>query len=363
MSGLSDARGFGKRVLSEFSEKNVTFMAAGLAYNAFVSLAPLLLLLFIALNVAGGDLEGQVVDAAEQWLPGPIADVVGQLFGTDPSVGGASVIGLVVLLWGALKIFRGLDTAFSEIYETVDDNSIVDKFRDGVVVLVALVVAVVATVGVSAVVAVFADAVPFLGLVSPLVLVGGLVAAFLPMYYVFPDADLSVREVLPGTVFAALGWAAFQALFQVYLAFSDPSAGSVFGGVIVVVTYLYFSAVVLLLGAVINAVTGDHSSERPGGVGRGAASYETHREQALDRAGLGAYLRGLDERLTARYDAANGDSPPQPDGEVDLREYATDDGRRWTVELSWDVPEDGSARFDGSRAVPTTDRPSQSEHR
>lgn len=44
MSGLSDARGFGKRVLSEFSEKNVTFIAAGLAYNAFVSLAPLLLL-------------------------------------------------------------------------------------------------------------------------------------------------------------------------------------------------------------------------------------------------------------------------------------------------------------------------------
>ena len=29
-----------------------------------------------------------------------------------------TVVGLVVLLWGTLKIFRGLDTAFSEIYGT-----------------------------------------------------------------------------------------------------------------------------------------------------------------------------------------------------------------------------------------------------
>jgi len=55
MSRLSTVGRFGKRVFSEFSEKNVTFMAAGLAYNAFISLAPMLVLLFLVLSVIGGD--------------------------------------------------------------------------------------------------------------------------------------------------------------------------------------------------------------------------------------------------------------------------------------------------------------------
>jgi len=360
MVTFGDAREFGTRVYAEFSGKNVTFMAAGLAYNAFVSLAPLLLLLFVVLSVVGGGLEDRVVEASTNWLPGPIADIVAQLFAGDAAAGGASAVGLVVLLWGALKIFRGLDTAFSEIYETESGNSFTDKLRDGVVVLVALVVAVLATVGVSAAFTVFSDTVPFLGLLTPLVLVAGLVLAFFPMYYVFPDADLGWKDVLPGTVFAAVGWAAFQSLFQVYLTFSDPGSSSFFGGVIVVVTYLYFTALVLLLGAVINAVRGGHASGRPGGVGRGAGGYDQKRSASLDRGELDAYLRGLDEQLTARYEAARADPDregrPKPTGEVDLVEYAAGDGdeRRWTVELSWSAP--AGREFGDDRPGRTPDR-------
>lgn len=347
MVGFAEARDVGERVYEDFSAKNVSFMAAGLAYNAFVSLAPLLLVLFLALGAVGDGLESRVAEVAGNWLPGPIAEVVTDLLASDEGVGGLSVIGFVVLVWGAFKIFRGLDTAFSEIYETTDENSLVDKLRDGAVVFAALVVAVVATVGTSAVFAVYSDAVPFLGLLTPLVLVAGLVVAFYPIFYVFPDADVGFWDVLPGAAFAAVGWAVFQGLFQVYLTFSDPGSGSFFGGVIVVVTYLYFSALVLLVGAVINAVTGDHATGRPGGVGAGAADRQIRREETLDREGVDAYLRALDERLTARYDVADPDADtlPRPDGGVHLREYASDGdhGRRWTVELSWDADTDSPA--------------------
>jgi len=33
-----------------------------------------------------------------------------------------------------LKIFRGLDTAFSEIYASTEENSLVDQLQDGAVV-------------------------------------------------------------------------------------------------------------------------------------------------------------------------------------------------------------------------------------
>jgi membrane protein len=343
MVSVSDTRRFVKRVYTDFSEKNVAFMAAGIAYSAIVSLVPLLILLFLVLTLVGGGLETRIVDVANQRLPGPITDVVQQMFQQRSGVGSASVVGLVVLVWGALKVFRGLDTAFSEIYETVDDNSFLDKLGDSVVVLLGLGIAMIATVGTSATFTAFSDAIPFSRFLTPLVLLGGLIVAFLPMYYVFPDCQLGIRDVLPGALFAAVGWTAFQSLFQVYLVFSDPGAEEFAGSIIVVITYLYFSALVFLLGAVINAAIGGHSSGRPGGVGDGARPHQLRREASLDRAELDTYLRTLRDRLTSSSD---GDRPvegrlyPQPDGNVHIVEYVIEDededeGRRWTVELSW----------------------------
>ncbi|PSQ33873.1 YihY/virulence factor BrkB family protein [Halobacteriales archaeon SW_10_66_29] len=363
MVSVSDTRRFVKRVYTDFSEKNVPFMAAGIAYSAFVSLAPLLILLFLVLTLAGGGLETRIVEVANQRLPGPIADVVQQMFQEQSGVSSASVVGLVVLVWGALKIFRGLDTAFSEIYETVDDNSFADKLKDSLVVLFGLGIAVIATVGTSAAFAAFSGVIPFSGLITPLVLLGGLIVAFLPMYYVFPDCELGLRDVLPGALFAAVGWTAFQSFFQVYLAFSDPGSGSFAGSIIVVITYLYFSALVLLLGAVINAVIGEHASGRPGGVGEGARPHQLRREASLDRAELDTYLRTLRDRLTSSSD---GDRPvqgrlyPQPDGNVHIVEYVIEDededeGRRWTVELSWTPDTDSMPRRSGELVAGSAD--------
>ncbi|WP_232686122.1 YihY/virulence factor BrkB family protein [Halobacterium zhouii] len=352
MVTLSGAHTFAERVFSDFGEKNVAFMAAGLAYNAFVSLVPMLILLFLLLSAFGAGIEERLVELAEQWLPGPIANVVVELLGGGVPTGGASIIGLIVLVWGTFKIFRGLDTAFSEIYETEANNSITDKLRDAVVVFTALVVALIAMLAAGAVFAVFSDVIPYLGVVTPLALVAGLVVAFFPVYYVFPDTDLEVREVLPGVVFAAVGWAVFQALFQVYLSFSEPGSGSFFGGVVVVITYLYFSSLVLLLGAVINAVVGAHSTGRPGGVGRGATSFETERDDSMNRDELAAYLQGLREQVAGHYEemrpANDGErraagqrdgGRPRPDGDVSVTEHSSvEDGRhRWTVTLQWDV--------------------------
>jgi membrane protein len=218
----------------------------------------------------------------------------------------------VVLVWGTLKIFRGLDTAFSEIYETEAENSLVDQLIDGLVVLVALGVAILATIGVSSAFAAFAGQVPGLGLLTPVVLLAGLVLAFLPMYYRFPDTDLGWRDVLPGTVVAAVGWAALQSVFQVYLAFRGGGSESFFGGVVVVVTWLYFSGLVLLLGAVLNAVVGGHSTGSPGGVGRGAArdSSDVDARRSLDRDELASYLRDLRERVTGYHEELEPASEP-----------------------------------------------------
>ena len=351
----SGALDFGKRIASDISEKNVTFMAAAIAYHAFISLAPMLLLLFFVFTTLGVGLETQIIQSALGWLPGPIADLVTTLLQGETNGAGASIIGLLVLVWGTLKIFRGLDTAFSEIYETVDTNSLVDKFRDGLVVFVALALALVAMVGSSIVLGGLARQIPFSDLLTPIALLAGLVVAFYPIYYVFPDADLGVRDVLPGVVVAAVGWGALQGLFQLYLSVADPSAGSFFGGVIVIVTYLYFSALVLLVGAVVNAVVGEHSMGGPGGVGRAASHFTTERVDSLDPAELVAYLADLRTELLSEHGAHKrtdlvGDRP-HPTGPVELVEESTTEGEenQWMVTLRWQFSDDELVEYMASR--------------
>ncbi|WP_135533267.1 YihY/virulence factor BrkB family protein [Halostella pelagica] len=359
MGSLSSAVSTGKQVFSEFSQKNVTFMAAGIAYNAFVSLAPMLLILLFVISVAGSGLEERIVTLAQDSLPGPIADTVEQIFRDNSGASGASVVGLVVLIWGTLKIFRGLDTAFSEIYETETVNSFVDKLIDGLVVLVAMVVAILATVGVTAVFARYSDVVPFVGYLTPIVLVVGLVVAFLPIFYRFPDTDVEWDHVLPGAAFAAVGWAAFQALFQVYLSITGGSSGSFFGSVIVIITWLYFSGLVLLLGAVINAVLGGHSSGKAGGVGQGAADYETDREETMSREEFGDYLRDLRNELVGPDQTAGTAFPEtarrytRPDSDITVIEQSLDDGdgRKREVAFRWRASDDESAE----QSTPATD--------
>jgi len=94
-------------------------------------------------------------------------------------------------------------------------------------------------------------------------LIVALTLAFLPMYYVFPDVSLSVREVLPGTVLAAVGWTALQAGFQLYVEFSATNQlyGTI-GGIILLLTWLYLGAALVLIGGAVNVVlSGRHRAK------------------------------------------------------------------------------------------------------
>jgi len=136
-----------RAVVHEARVEKITFMAGSIAYHAFLSILPLLLLVLTVLqrteNVAIRD---SVVGILESVLTEQASVLIQQgLSDADTSV---SVLGLVFLVWGALRIFRGLDTAFSDIYETSEHNTFADQLADSSLMLVTVAVAL---VGVSAV--------------------------------------------------------------------------------------------------------------------------------------------------------------------------------------------------------------------
>ena len=250
---------FVKTVVSGIKTENVPFMAASIAYQAFVSLIPLLVLVFFLVSVVGDEgLASTVADTTEGVLPDSGTVLLEEAIAGSVATAGGTAIGLITLLWGSLKIFRGLDTAFSEIYDSAGENSFVEQLRDALVVLVAIGLALVAA-AIATTVFAFAPESALLGVVNPLLLVGAFSVAFVPMYYFFPDVDLTVRDVLPGVLVAAVGWAALQALFQVYASFSAESdAAGGFGAIMLLLTWLYFGGMMLLIGGVVNAAYSGH---------------------------------------------------------------------------------------------------------
>ncbi|WP_265111433.1 YhjD/YihY/BrkB family envelope integrity protein [Halosolutus halophilus] len=245
---------FVKGVVTGIQEKNVPFMAASIAYQAFISLIPLLVLVFFLVSIVGDEQFATEVGAAtEGFLPESGQLLLENAIEDSPATAGSSIIGLVVVLWGSLKIFRGLDTAFSEIYGSATENSFVDQLTDALVAFGAIGLAAVAAGVASIVFAFFPDSL-FVGLLNPALLVVGLTLAFLPMYYRFPDVEVSIRDVLPGVVVAAVGWTVLQSLFQVYVSFaSDSESAGPVGAILLVLTWLYFGGLILLSGAVVNA--------------------------------------------------------------------------------------------------------------
>ena len=242
-------------VVQEAQIKNVPFMAGSIAYSAFVSLLPLVLLLVIAASVVGGEpLASRVRGATGSYLSPTGQSLLADSISQAGSQTGFSFLGIVVLLWGVFRVLRALDTAFSAIYDTQRRNDLPNQFRDGAVVLVALGAALPAMLA-AAMILRFVPDLPVPGLVRSASLVLALSIVFLPVFYVFPDADLPLRMVLPGAVVAAVGWALLNAGFGVYVAYSSTQdLYGVIGGVILLITFLYFGALVILIGAATNVV-------------------------------------------------------------------------------------------------------------
>ncbi len=238
------------------TDRDISFLAAGFAYYAFVSLIPMVLLALVVGSLLGGEQAAErLVLIAGDFLPAAGEELVTDALTTEAGRAQATAVALLVAVWGALKVFRGLSLAFDKVYDEVAEDTLVDEIRDGLTVILAGAGALALMIVIGTVLGIAADAVPFAGLLSWVTLLLGLVLVFLPIYYVLPPISVTIDEILPGVVFAAVGWTVLQAGFQIYAANAGRYAayGAV-GAVLLFVTWLYFAGILILVGAVINVV-------------------------------------------------------------------------------------------------------------
>ncbi|MDG5775116.1 YhjD/YihY/BrkB family envelope integrity protein [Haloarculaceae archaeon H-GB1-1] len=244
----------GRTVVKKANETEVTFLAASIAYYAFVALIPLLLILFVAATALFGEevadgliglTQGFLTPLGEETVVDTVSNAAGR--------GGTTLVGVALLFWTGLRVFRGLDIAFSMVYGVRMEPSFLRKLWNATIAFVAVVLAISGILLLGTFVALFPRPPPLM-LATPVILFLTLTVVFLPLFYFFPGVPMTVREAAPGSIVAAFGWALLDSFFGLYAANAAQfGIYGVIGGVLLLVTWLYIGAIVLISGAIVNA--------------------------------------------------------------------------------------------------------------
>jgi membrane protein len=258
-----------RRSWDQVSRSNIFLVSGGVTYAILLALFPGLaaLVSIYGLFLDPNQIE-QRVSAMSGLLPEQsrqlLAEQLHQLASASGgALGFAAILGLLIALWSASRGMSGMMTALDIAYEEEESRGFV-KFN-----LIAIGLTLCSIIGglvAIALVAILPAVVQLVGLGGttkwllllvqwPLLVV--LVMTGLALLYRYaPDRDKAQwRWVSPGAIAATVLWVIASVAFTVYVAnFAsyDKTYGSL-GGAVIILTWLYLSSFVVLLGAVINA--------------------------------------------------------------------------------------------------------------
>jgi membrane protein len=262
---MSDIKKLLSQSFEQWSKHDSSTLGAALAYYAILSLAPLLT---IAVAIAGlafhkETLQNRIVGQVSALMGPSGASAFREMLGHTKSLeanSAAIAIGLIVLLFSASGVFSELRTALNIIWDVKPKQSgwremVKDKFFSFAMVLgigLLLLVSLVA----STVLAAFSKVVgarppgPFADGLNAIVSIVVITLLFAVIYRVVPEETLPWRRLWPGSFATAVLFTGGKFLLALYL--TRAGVGSVYGAagsLVVLLVWLYYSALIFLFGA------------------------------------------------------------------------------------------------------------------
>jgi membrane protein len=249
-----------------------THLAAMIAYFALLAFVPLTFLALSLLGLTGrADESSFLVREIQHALPGtPIDRIIDLVHSVQDNATTLGIVGGAALLWTSLSLFSALESAFNIVFGRPNRSFLRGKGVASLLMVGSLVTLFVALLTGSLGVAALHQYAPgFVAnnvtayTVSIAVSFVGVFAFLLSVYVLLPNADVSVRDVLPGTVIAAaLLEATFQVLpiYQRYAAL-NPTLRA-FGAPAILLVWLYVMANVIVLCCELNWWRARRSEQR-----------------------------------------------------------------------------------------------------
>jgi membrane protein len=266
---LKRARAAARRFWKVAWDANITGQSAMLAYNMLLGIIPVALLgLFVAGQVLSShSIQRSVLGDLREVFPGTTEHTLNKLLSeVKNSTTGTGVLALLASLWLGSSFWGAMDTAFASIYGCKARRWI-DQKRFSVGMLGVVLLFMIATVIVPTAQSILkagTDALPFdLAHVAVFVYalslgasVAILFACLAAIYARVPNRKVPWRAVWPGALAATIAIAIVDIAFPVYLSNISTIArfGTTIVFILIVLAWFYLLAVIILGGAVINAL-------------------------------------------------------------------------------------------------------------
>jgi membrane protein len=259
-----------RRAFVGFIEHEAPANAGSMAYFGILSMFQLLVLGVVVLSyiVGEGDARRFVIAQVQAGSPIDPKTVGAVIDAVIESRGGISLFGLIFLVWGALGIFSAVNKGISRAFAVTTQRPFLQDQLLGLTLMVITGLLGVASVAIGIVTGILQEAagdavstVPggewalgAIGFVVPLVLI---LLAFAVLYRIVPNRPVTLAEVLPGALVAAVLWTVLRIGFTWYatsIARYDTAFGPISAGISLLV-FLYFASLVLLFGAEVARAT------------------------------------------------------------------------------------------------------------
>lgn len=283
----------------EVADDDVTSLSAAIAYYTVFSLPPLLVVVVaVAGAVFGAAAVQQVIVEQVGGAIGPgaadeVRTMIEQRQGSLAGGLGAKIAGIAALLFGATGAFGQLQKALNRAWEVEDAPGggiagilIKRLLSFGMILTIAflLLVSLALSAALSAVGSAAADA---LGGIPPWVLqllnqavsIAVVTALFALMFRVLPDAEVAWRDVWVGALVTALLFTLGKFLIGLYLGQANPgSAFGAAGSLALILVWIYYSSLIVLVGAEFTQVWARSHGHGINGEGGTVHPYATERE-------------------------------------------------------------------------------------
>lgn len=256
-----------KRVWSEVQKDNLTFVGAAVAYYLMLSFVPL-----IGATVSIYSLAADPADVQRQseHLRGIVPDEVLQLvqsqmtrLASSPAAGLATVIAILLALWGGSAAMEALMTGLNTAYDETERRGFLRRKLTSLGLTLASVLVVVFAIGFAVLSPAILHFVPLPAFSKELirwltwVVLLIVVMLWMSVLYRFGASrdQPKWRWVSWGATVASLIWIAISAAFSFYVANFGNYEGSYgsLGAIIILLLWFYLSATATLLGAELNA--------------------------------------------------------------------------------------------------------------
>jgi membrane protein len=292
--GLVD---FFKLTYKEIEEDHVMAFAGNLTYKAIFAIFPFFTFLLSMLGLFNAeDLVNTMIEKASGVLPqtavtfidNQLTPIVESQAQSAFTLG--AIISILLALWGVSGAFRSVMEAMNVMYEVDEDRPFWKKYGISIFISLAVILLMLTAFGI----VVFGGSIggglaEAIGLGTAFQAVWSIVQwpivacvvlfAFAVIYYFAPAAEQRFRWISPGAVLAFAFWLVFSLLFS-YYAGTFGSYNETYGslaGVIIFMLYIYYSALIMLVGAEMNQVIEWHI---PGGKDEGEKEPEDDKPQA-----------------------------------------------------------------------------------